>query len=90
MERVVKKESNPIIERPRKKKKALRPAATAKRVMKALEPEAKIEKVMKEFKDKVLTSSSGKKVTTEEQALAISFSEAARLKKEKKKSKPTK
>lgn len=77
MERVVKKASNPIIGRPRKKKKALRPAT-------------KIEKVMKEFKDKVLTSSSGKKVTTREQALAISFSEAARLKKKKKKSKPAK
>lgn len=67
-------------------KKASNPTRKKK---KAFRPEAKIEKVMKEFKDKVLTSSSGKKVTTREQALAISFSEGARLKK-KKKSKPAK
>ena len=40
----------------------------------------KIEKVMGEFKDKSLKSSSGKKVTDRNQAMAIAFSEAKKLK----------
>lgn len=36
----------------------------------------KIHKVMSEFKDKTLKSSSGKKVTSRKQALAIAMSEA--------------
>lgn len=41
----------------------------------------KIAKVMREFKKKKLKSSSGKKVTNKDQALAIALSEARRYKK---------
>ena len=41
----------------------------------------KIEKVMGEYKDKKLMSSSGTKVKTRDQAVAIAMSEAKRVKK---------
>ena len=41
----------------------------------------KIEKVMGEYKDKKLMSSSGQKVKTRAQAVAIALSEAKRMKK---------
>lgn len=41
----------------------------------------KMAKVMGEFKDKKLKSSSGKKVSSREQALAIAMSEAGKKKK---------
>ena len=41
--------------------------------------EKKIKKVMGEFKGKTLKSSSGKKVTNRNQAMAIAFSEAKKL-----------
>ena len=41
----------------------------------------KIAKVMGEYKDKKLMSSSGQKVKTRDQALAIALSEAKRMKK---------
>jgi Family of unknown function (DUF6496) len=41
----------------------------------------KVEKVMREFKKKKLKSSSGKKVTSRAQAIAIGLSEAERAKK---------
>ena len=41
----------------------------------------KIEKVMGEFKDKKLKSSSGQKVKSRDQAIAIALSEAKRVKK---------
>ena len=44
----------------------------------------KIAKVMREFKKKKLSSSSGKKATSRDQALAIAISEAQRRKKIKK------
>ena len=40
----------------------------------------KIKKVMGEFKDKTLKSSSGNKVTDRNQAIAIAFSEAKKMK----------
>lgn len=42
---------------------------------------AKIAKVMGEFKDKKLKSSSGQKVKSRDQAVAIALSEAKRMKK---------
>jgi len=41
----------------------------------------KIAKVMGEYKDKKLMSSSGQKVKTRDQAIAIALSEAKRMKK---------
>ena len=43
--------------------------------------QAKIHKVMGEFKDKKLKSSSGAKVTSRRQAVAIAMSEAGKSKK---------
>lgn len=45
----------------------------------------KFHKVMREFKQGTLKSSSGKKVTSRDQALAIAFSEARRSRRKKKK-----
>ena len=45
----------------------------------------KFEKVMHEFKEGTLRSSSGKKVTSRKQAIAIAFSEQRRAEKKKKK-----
>lgn len=42
---------------------------------------SKVEKVMKEFKEGKLKSSSGKKVTSQKQAIAIALSEEKRAKK---------
>jgi len=41
-----------------------------------MKKEAKVAKVMREFKKKKLKSSSGKKVTSRKQAIAIALSEA--------------
>lgn len=49
--------------------------------MKFTKAAAKIAKVMGEFKDKKLKSSSGKKVKSRDQAVAIALSEAKRVKK---------
>ena len=43
--------------------------------------ERKIKKVLREFKKKKLKSSSGKKVTSRKQAVAIAMSEAGKKKK---------
>jgi hypothetical protein len=49
--------------------------------MKFTKAAAKIAKVMGEFKDKKLKSSSGQKVKSRDQAVAIALSEAKRVKK---------
>jgi len=49
--------------------------------MKFTKAAEKIAKVMGEFKDKKLKSSSGKKVKSRDQAVAIALSEAKRVKK---------
>ena len=46
----------------------------------------KVKKVMGEFKRKKLKSSSGKKVTSRKQAIAIALSEAKRKKRKRRKS----
>ncbi len=49
--------------------------------MKLTKAAAKIAKVMGEYKDKKLKSSSGQKVKSRDQAIAIALSEAKRMKK---------
>ena len=46
--------------------------------------QAKVEKVMKEWKDDKLKSSSGSKVKSQKQAVAIALSEASKVGKKKK------
>ncbi len=48
------------------------------------EKQNKVEKVMKEFKEGALKSSSGDKVESRKQAVAIALSEAGKSKKKKK------
>ena len=48
------------------------------------EKQNKVEKVMKEFKEGTLKSSSGDKVESRKQAVAIALSEAGKSKKKKK------
>lgn len=52
--------------------------------MKHKKGHAKVEKVMHEYKKGTLKSSSGKKVTSRDQAIAIAMSEAGMSKKKKK------
>lgn len=47
-----------------------------------MDQKAKIAKVMREYKKKKLKSSSGQKVTSKDQAIAIALSEARRGKKD--------
>lgn len=49
--------------------------------MKKSKAEKKVEKVMREYKEGSLRSSSGKKVKSRKQAIAIALSESRRVKK---------
>ncbi len=55
------------------------------RIKKRRRGQAKVERVMREYKQGSLHSSSGQKVTSRDQAIAIAMSEAGMSKKRKKK-----
>jgi hypothetical protein len=53
----------------------------AKKASSKLSKSSKFQRVMKEWKRGTLKSSSGKKITSQRQALAVAFSEARKAKK---------
>ncbi len=61
-------------------------SSISQEIMKPGRKKKKVKKVMGEFKRKKLKSSSGKKVTSRKQAIAIALSEAKRKKRKRRKS----
>ena len=61
-------------------------ASAGQQIMKPGRKKKKVKKVMGEFKRKKLKSSSGKKVTSRKQAIAIALSEAKQKKRKRRKS----